>query len=123
MSPIGSISSIRKVYIPTESYYYMYDALRFVYVYPLYVIVVHIIFAHLPLNVLFHRRGYKNRFTEMLFQDHLILDQNYMHRSNSIENASFSTNCDIKTTKCEERHGRLYFGTATNTSKNNNTLE
>ena len=44
----------------------------------------------------------KFRFNEILkvnvFQDPLILVRNYMRRSISIENISFSRNCDIKIT-------------------------
>ena len=38
-----------------------------------------------------------------------VLEQNYMHSSILIENISFTRYCNIKTTKYEERHGRLYF--------------
>ena len=31
-----------------------------------------------------------------------------MHGTISIENIAFSRNCDIKTSKCEECHGRFY---------------
>ena len=33
-----------------------------------------------------------------------------MHGSIQIENISCSRYCDIKTTECEERHERFYFG-------------
>ena len=33
-----------------------------------------------------------------------------MHGYISIENISFSRNCDVKTTKCEERQKRFYLG-------------
>ena len=37
-----------------------------------------------------------------------LLERNYMHGSISIETISFSRNCDIKTTKCEEHNGHFY---------------
>ena len=37
------------------------------------------------------------------------IKNNNMDRFISMENISFSINCDIKTTKCE-CHGRLYLG-------------
>ena len=44
-----------------------------------------------------------------------------MHRFISIENISFSRNCDIKTTKCEESHRCFYLGKAY--SRNSYTVE
>ena len=49
------------------------------------------------------------------------LARNYMHGSTSIENISFSRNCDIKT-KCEERHINTPIWVMF-ISKNSNTLE
>ena len=45
-----------------------------------------------------------------MFFEGPLLKRNYMHISISIENISFLRNCDIKTTKCEERHRRFYLG-------------
>ena len=39
-----------------------------------------------------------------------LLERNYKHGSILKENKLFSRNCDIKATKCEERHGRFYLG-------------
>ena len=50
-------------------------------------------------------RGCKN-----LFFPRPLLEQNYMHGSISIENISFSRNCDIKTIKLKEHHRRFYLG-------------
>ena len=62
------------------------------------------------LMVLYHRRGCKIHFSEILkvnvFSRPLV-EQHYMYISISIENISFSRNCDIITTKCEKCHGRF----------------
>ena len=39
-----------------------------------------------------------------------LLERSYIHGSISMGNISFSRNCDIKTTKYEELHGRFYIG-------------
>ena len=52
------------------------------------------------------------RFSEILnvsVFSRRLLEGNCMHGFISIENISFLRNCDIKTTKCEERHGHSYF--------------
>ena len=61
------------------------------------------------LKVLYHRRGCKICFKSQLILRPL-LERYYMHGSISIGNISFSGNCDTKTTKCKERHGRLFLG-------------
>ena len=47
------------------------------------------------LNLLVHKNGYKNS----MFFLRSSTDQNYMQGSISIQNISFSRNCDIKTKK------------------------
>ena len=75
-------------------------------------------------GTLSHKKDVKIRYSEHLKVNVFkgsFLEQNYLNESISIENISFSRNCDIKITKCEERHRRFYLGAVI--SKNSNTLE
>ena len=65
-------------------------------------------------KVLYHRGRFKKNLFSNILKVKVISrpfhERNYIHGSILMENRSFSRNCDIKTTKCEERHGRFYLG-------------
>ena len=65
------------------------------------------------LKVLFHRSGFNYSILGNLKSQCFswpLFERNYMQRSISKENESFSRNCDLKTTKSKERCRCFYFG-------------